>query len=246
MPNSQPTKRSGYAIHTLTASGAVMGMLALQSTFNGEVRGALIWLLASQILDGLDGPVARRFDVVVSAPRIDGHVLDLVVDYVTCVVVPIAFMIHFKMLPAHYEIALAGLTFLFSALWFSRTDLETEDSWFNGFPAAWNLAVPTLYVAHATPTQVAVVIFVLSISQLTTFQFPHIVKAEWMRKVTLPFGILYLFDIAYISVTYSDVEVIQLNAITGGILFGFPLYAFIIGTIRTLRIRALKKSESLA
>ena len=237
MPKSAPTKRSGYAIHTLTASGAVLGMLALQSIFNGDVRSALIWLLLSQVLDGLDGPVARRFDVMVTAPRIDGHVLDLVVDYVTCVVVPIAFMIHFDMLPAHFEIALAGLTFMFSALWFSRTDLETEDSWFNGFPAAWNLAVPTLYVANATQIQVAIIIFVLCISQLTTFQFPHIVKSEWLRKVTLPFGILYLIDIAYISFSYSDVTGFQLGAITGGILFGFPLYAFVIGAIRTIRMR---------
>lgn len=242
MPKSAPTKRSGYAIHTMTASGAVMGMLALQSIFNADVRSALIWLLISQVLDGLDGPVARRFDVMVTTPRIDGHVLDLVVDYVTCVVVPIAFMIHFDMLPAHFEIALAGLTFLFSALWFSRTDLETEDSWFNGFPAAWNLAVPTLYVAHATQTQVAVVIFVLCISQLTNFQFPHIVKSEWMRKVTLPFGIVYLSNIAYISFSYTDIAGFQLGAITGGILFGFPLYAFVIGAIRTLQIRSSKKN----
>ena len=237
MPKSGPTKRSGYAIHTLTASGAVLGMLALQSIFNGDVRSALIWLLLSQVLDGLDGPVARRFDVMVTTPRIDGHVLDLVVDYVTCVVVPIAFMIHFDMLPAHFEIALAGLTFMFSALWFARTDQETEDSWFNGFPAAWNLAVPTLYVAHATQTQVTVVIFVLCVSQLTTFQFPHIVKSEWLRKVTFPFGILYLIDIAYISFSYSDVAGFQLGTIAGGILFGFPLYVFVIGTIRTIRMR---------
>jgi phosphatidylcholine synthase len=221
----------------MTASGAVMGMLALQSIFNDDIRSALIWLLFSQVLDGLDGPVARRFDVVVSAPRIDGHVLDLVVDYVTCVVVPIAFMIHFKMLPKHYEIALAGLTFLFSALWFARTDLETKDSWFNGFPAAWNLAVPTLYVAHATPKQVALIIFILCVSQLTTFQFPHIVKSKWMRKVTLPFGILYLIDIAYISFSYNDAKGIELGAVTGSILIGFPMYVFVIGTIRTARIR---------
>ncbi len=233
----QRTKRAGYAIHTLTASGAVMGMLALQSIFNDDVRSALIWLIVSQVLDGLDGPVARKFDVVIHAPRIDGHVLDLVVDYVTCVVVPIAFMIHFKMLPAHFEIALAGLTFMFSALWFARTDLETEDSWFNGFPAAWNLAVPSLYVAHATSTQVAIVIFVLCVSQLTTFQFPHIVKAKWMRNVTLPFGIIYLIDLAYISFSYNNNSGIQLGQVTGSILFSFPIYALGLGAIRTFRMR---------
>ena len=237
MPNSQPLKRTGYAIHAMTASGAVMGMLALQAIFNGDVRSALIWLVLSQVLDGLDGPIARRFDVVASAPKIDGHVLDLVVDYVTCVVVPITFMLNFKMLPEDLEIALAALTFLFSALWFARTDLETEDSWFKGFPAAWNLAVPTLYVANATAMQVAFVIFFLCISQLTNFQFPHIVKSQWMRSVTLPFGILYLINIGYISFSYSDLSGNELGVITGGILFAFPLYVFLIGTIRTIRMR---------
>ena len=237
MPTSKSLMRSGYAIHVMTASGAVMGMLALQAIFNDDVRSALIWLLMSQVLDGLDGPVARRFDVVATAPKIDGHVLDLVVDYVTCVVVPLAFMINFKMLPENFEIALAGLTFLFSALWFARTDLETEEGWFNGFPAAWNLAVPTLYVAHATQEQVTFVIFILCISQLTNFQFPHIVKSEWLRKITFPFGVIYLIDIAYISFNYSDLKGFQLETITGGILFAFPLYVFVIGTIRTIRLR---------
>lgn len=229
----------------MTASGAVLGMLALQSIFNEDVRSALIWLLLSQVLDGLDGPIARRFDVTVTTPRIDGHVLDLVVDYVTCVVVPIAFMIHFNMLPPNFEIAIAGLTFLFSALWFARTDLETDDSWFNGFPAAWNLVVPSLYIANTTQIQVAIVIFVLCISQLTTFQFPHIVKSQWLRKVTLPFGIVYLINLAYISFSYTDIAGFQLGAITGGILFGFPLYAFVIGAIRTIQLHNAKKTEQV-
>jgi phosphatidylcholine synthase len=237
MPNSQSLKRFGYAIHVMTASGAVMGMLALQAIYNRDVRSALIWMLLSQVLDGLDGPVARRFDVVVHAPKINGHVLDLVVDYVTCVVVPLVFVINFKMLPKNFEIVLVGLTFLFSALWFARTDLETEESWFNGFPAAWNLVVPTLYVAHATQAQVTFVIFILCISQLTNFQFPHIVKSEWLRKVTLPFGVLYIIDIAYISFTYSDAKDFKLGTITGSILFAFPLYVFVIGTIRTIRLQ---------
>jgi hypothetical protein len=58
-----------------------------------------------------------------------------------------------------------------------------------------------------------------------------------MRNVTLPFGILYLVDIAYISVDYNQITGIELGAITGGILFGFPIYAFTIGAIRTYRMR---------
>lgn len=217
----------------MTASGAVVGMLALQAVYNDNVRSALIWLVISQILDGLDGPIARKFDVVIHAPRIDGHSLDLIVDYVTNVVVPVAFMSHFLMLPSHAETILAGAIFLFSALWFARTDLETEDHWFNGFPAAWNLVVPTLLLAHFTTTQVAVVSSILCISQLTNFKVPHIVRSPQLRNFTLPLGTIYLINLTYLSFAYSDTSNNQLNWLTGGILFGFPLYTFAISIWRT-------------
>lgn len=229
--------RTGYAIHVLTASGAAVGMFALQSIFDGDTRMALVWLLLSQVLDGLDGPIARKYNVVVHAPRINGHILDLVVDYVTCVVVPIAFMAHANMLPEKNESILAGFIMLFSALWFARTDLETEDLWFNGFPAAWNLAVPALFLAHANIMTVEIVSVILCISQLTNFQVPHIVSSEWMRQITLPFGILFLADLAYISWNYNNVTGYELSNITGGILFAFPVYAFFIGLVRTIRLR---------
>jgi phosphatidylserine synthase len=37
-----------------------------------------------------------------------------------------------------------------SALWMSRSDQETEDGWFNGFPAEWNMIIPTLFLLHPT------------------------------------------------------------------------------------------------
>lgn len=242
MNSSRGLKQTGYAIHTLTASGAVVGLFALQAIFDGDIRMALVWLLISQILDGLDGPVARRFDVTVHAPRIDGNILDLVVDYVTCVIVPIAFMAQTEMLPEKSQTALAGFMILFSALWFARTDLETPDNWFNGFPAAWNLAVPTMFLANVSLEVVQIVFIILCISQLTNLQFPHIVQSVWMRKITLPFGVLYLANLAYVSFNYDNVSGIELGPITGGLLFLFPIYALGIGLIKTVkdyRVRSL-------
>ena len=41
----------------MTASGAVAGLLALQAVIDNNIRGALIWLVVCQVLDGLDGPI---------------------------------------------------------------------------------------------------------------------------------------------------------------------------------------------
>ena len=90
-------------------------------------------------------------DVIIRAARIDGHILDLVVDYLTCVVVPVVLLERLNLLPKHYEVWVASAIFISSALWFARTDLETDDHWFNGFPAVWNLAVPSFLILGLTP-----------------------------------------------------------------------------------------------
>ena len=96
-------KRAGYALHVMTASGAVAGLLALQAVIDNNIRGALIWLVVCQVLDGLDGPIARKIDVVIHAPRVDGYVLDLIVDYLTCVVVPVALLVRLEILPHEFQ-----------------------------------------------------------------------------------------------------------------------------------------------
>jgi phosphatidylcholine synthase len=70
--SEKTSKRAGYALHVMTASGAVAGLLALQAVIDGNIRGALLWLVVCQVLDGLDGPIARKIDVVIHAPRVDG------------------------------------------------------------------------------------------------------------------------------------------------------------------------------
>ena len=40
------------------------------------------------VVDGIDGPLARRFQVAEVLPRWSGDVLDLVVDFTTYVIVP--------------------------------------------------------------------------------------------------------------------------------------------------------------
>lgn len=222
---SQATsRRAGYVIHVMTASGAVAGLLALQAIFDSRWHAALLWLIVCQILDGLDGPIARRFDVTIHAPLIDGHILDLVVDYVTCVLVPVALLARLELLPEHYETLAAGAIILSSALWFARTDQETEDHWFNGFPAVWNLVVPTFLIFGSSSKVVIVVSLILCATQLTNFKIPHLVRVVEFRKITLPLTVIYLADLTFLSWQYSDKTGSHPSIIEKYILLGFPLY----------------------
>jgi phosphatidylcholine synthase len=229
------SKRAGYALHVMTASGAVAGLLALQAIIDGNIRGALLWLVVCQVLDGLDGPIARKIDVVIHAPRVDGYVLDLIVDYLTCVVVPVALLVRLQILPHEFQTLIAGLILLLSALWFARTDIETEDHWFNGFPAVWNLAVPTYLVLNLKPNTVAIVTLILCFSQLTMIKFPHIIRVQAFRYITLPFGILYIGNLFYLSWSFSNETGIHHQVISEVLMSIFPLYIAVISIWRTMK-----------
>lgn len=156
-------------------------MAALVAVLDGSARLAIIWLLVAQLIDGIDGPLARRLLPEEATTKFDGFVLDLVIDFVTCVLVPAAFLWEFKMVSHDRAgmIAVAALL-MFSCLWFSRTDQQDADNWFHGFPASWNLVVPTLWLLGSSHAVTLAVVACLSILTLSNVQFAHPVRVvQW-------------------------------------------------------------------
>lgn len=184
-----------WALHAFTAFGAVIGLLALVALFNDQPRAAVYWLLLALVIDGLDGPLARAWGVAEALPNIDGFVLDVIVDFFTAVV-PLAFLWRLDMLPGPLELPVVGFTVVCSALWYARRDLESADHWFNGFPAQWNLVVPTLLLLGTAQMTNAVAVAALAALQLTSVKFVHPMRVVNLRRVTLAVTILWLAAVA--------------------------------------------------
>ena len=221
-------RNTGFGVHTLTALGAVTGILALEAVYNGHIRRALVWLVICQILDGVDGPIARKLDVHIHAPHVDGHILDLVVDYVTCVVVPVVLLLQLSLAPHRLNTVVAGAILVSSALWFARVDQETDDAWFRGFPAMWNIVIPSFIILGTQPVMVVVVCAAGCALQLSNVEFPHIVRAPALRKATIAVTILYFATFVVLSANYPHG-----NRVLRDVLLIAPLYLAAIVIWRT-------------
>ena len=192
-------------MHLFTTVGVVLGALALQEVLDGRPDLAIIWLMATLVIDAVDGPVARALGVKERLPQIDGYVLDLVIDYVTCVIVPAAFMYEFEVVPRNaFGLAILGFMVLTSAIWFSRTDMMTDDNFFRGFPAAWNMVGPLLWVVQANPGVGAAITIIFSILSLTNMPYPHIVRAHFLRPLTLVAATVWLGGLALGAFLYPS------------------------------------------
>ena len=137
-----------WTVHLLTAGGAVFALLALLAVERQDWRAALLWLAAALAVDSVDGSLARRARVKTEAARIDGDTLDLIVDYLNYVFVPTVLIWRAGLVPLVLAPLLASLILISSLYIFARRDLKTEDHYFRGFPALWNLVAFYLFVAR--------------------------------------------------------------------------------------------------
>ena len=132
-------------VHLLTASGAVFAMLALLAAAQGKWAIMFLWLVVAFAVDGIDGPLARKYDVKTNAPEFDGVLLDLIIDYLTYVFVPAYALFKSGLLPGWTGwFAIIIITFT-SAMYFADTRMKTKDNSFSGFPGCWNMLVLAIF-----------------------------------------------------------------------------------------------------
>ncbi len=134
--HSAGARAAAWAVHIFTASGAVVGLLALVAAAAGDFRTSALWMLLALAIDGVDGTMARKARVKEVVPGIDGRRLDDIIDYLNYVMVPIAFL---WWVGAVDSWIVAAAPILASGYGFSQADAKTEDHFFVGFPSYWNV-----------------------------------------------------------------------------------------------------------
>jgi phosphatidylcholine synthase len=166
-------RTAAWLVHAFTATSAVFALVALMALWEDDFRMALVWLLCALAVDGIDGTLARAARVKERAPRYDGAALDLIVDYLTYVFVPSLFLWRAGLVPEAFALPLLILI-QYSALYhFARSDMKTEDNYFRGFPALWNLVAFYLWVLGASPLVGGIVVALLALSSFTSVTFVH-------------------------------------------------------------------------
>ena len=128
--NKKSPKQSFTAllVHLFTATGAVFAMLAMLAAADGKWSMMFLWLVVAFAVDGIDGPLARHFDVKKYAPRFDGNLLDLIIDYLTYVFIPAFALFKSGLLPGWTGWFVIIIITFSSAMYFCDGNIFTLDA----------------------------------------------------------------------------------------------------------------------
>ena len=199
-------KIAAGAVHGFTASGAVLGFLAIISILNNDLVGAFLWLGLALLIDGIDGSLACKIGVLDKTPNIDGSTLDNVIDYLNYVIIPALMIYWFQMVPNGWEIILPAGMFAVSLYTFANINMKTNDYYFSGFPAVWNIVVLYFYILNTHPIINVIVILLLFIFTFIPIKFVHPLRVKKIRNLTIFCTVLWSATTLKLVTTNSDIN----------------------------------------
>lgn len=191
----QPARRyqtlRAYGVHLLTASGIVPAFLAAAQICapRPDPRWALFWLLVAMIVDAVDGPLARRWDVKRYAGRFDGARMDDIVDYLTFTFLPLLLIWRMGWVPAPAWLWVVP-AMVVSVFGFANVTAKDEaGGFFAGFPSYWNLTAyyAGMVAALYQPWIMVVVIALFAALTLAPVRliYPNFARAPWRAPLML-------------------------------------------------------------
>ena len=131
----------GTLVHLLTGFGIIAGFFSLISVLNNNQKDAFLWLGLAFLIDSIDGTLARKFDVKKNLPNIDGKMLDSIIDFFNYVMIPSIMIYWFNYVPDQFILLIPVILIFISIYSYVNLNILTNDNYYNGFPAIWNVVV---------------------------------------------------------------------------------------------------------
>lgn len=208
------------SVHFFTATGAVFAMLAMLAAVEGKWSLMFLWLVMAFVVDGIDGPLARHYNVKKNAPEYDGVLLDLIIDYLTYVFIPAFALFKSGLLNGWTGwVCLIVITFT-SVVYFADTRMKTKDNSFSGFPGCWNMFVLVMFATTPHWLVILPLVVIVAATMFLPLKFVHPVRTERWRMISLPITMIWTalsgyaawqdFDIGYITIAALSVTSIYL------------------------------------
>lgn len=180
-----------FSVHIFTASGSFLAFLGVVAAAEHRFVDMFWWLGLALLVDGVDGPIARKLQVKEVLPNWSGDMLDNVIDYVTYVLLPAFALYQSGMIGEPWSFVAAGMIVVSSAIYYADMGMKTDEYFFSGFPVVWNMVVFTLFVIDASATTAMIVVTISVILTFLPISFLHPVRVKRLRPLNLAVGAIW-------------------------------------------------------
>ncbi len=181
-----------WIAHLYTALGVVIAFYATILTFRQEYRSVFVLLVIATAVDATDGFLARAARVKERLPKVDGAMMDNLIDYITYAFIPALVVWQAELSAAPFAVCAAML--ISSLYGFSHADAKVElgeDHFFTGFPSYWNIVVVYLYIAQLAPVVSAIILLTLVVLVFVPIRYLYPSRTSTWQLPTMVLGTMW-------------------------------------------------------
>lgn len=218
-----------FSVHMLTASGSFLAFLGVVAAAEHRFVDMFWWLGLALLVDGIDGPIARKMRVKEVLPNWSGDTLDNIIDYVTYVLLPAFALYQSGMIGEPWSFVAAGLIVVSSAIYYADMGMKTDEYFFSGFPVVWNMLIFTLFVIDASATTALVAVLASVVLTFLPINFLHPVRVQRLRPFNMAVFLLWCAFGGYaLLLHFESPQWVVIGMIVSG------LYLYLIGGVMQL------------
>ena len=187
-------KYVGILVHLLTGFGIVAGFFALIAVMNSSQKEAFLWLGLAFLIDSIDGTLARKFNVKKNLPNIDGQMLDSIIDFFNYVIIPSIMIYWFRYVPDQFLVLIPAILILISIYSYVNLNILTNDNYYNGFPAIWNVVVLYFYIFGTSQYINLIFLIILIFLKFSPLKCIHPLRVKKFRSLSIFFAIIWFIN----------------------------------------------------
>ena len=228
-------KLLAWGVHIFTASGVIVGLLALVAIDDRNWRGALLLNFVAVLIDTVDGSLARIVRVKEVLPNVDGRMLDYVIDFTNDVIFSTLFLYGSGLLPYSLRLVCCAAILLVSCYHYTNLKAITDNFHFRGFPAMWNFVVFYIFVLGLDPVWNVVIIAVFCCLHFMPIDFIYPTRTIRFKKLTFAL-VLVLAGVNLIILLQHPARnstLLLASLVIVGYLTAISLYQTYLGTVST-------------
>ena len=226
----------GILVHLLTGFGIIAGYFALIAVMNNNQKEAFLWLGLAFLIDSIDGTLARKFNVKKNLPNIDGKMLDSIIDFFNYVIIPAIMIYWFRYVPDQFLLLIPAILIFISIYSYVNLNILTNDNYYNGFPAIWNVIVLYFYIFGTSQNVNLILLTLLIFLKFSPLKCIHPLRVKRFKNLSIIFAIIWFLTSALLILIKQSNQ-ISINEIF--IMFFWVIsniYFIIISISKTLKI----------
>ena len=196
----------GILVHLLTGFGIVAGFFALIAVMNNNQKEAFLWLGLAFLIDSVDGTLARKFNVKKNLPNIDGKTLDSIIDFFNYVIIPSIMIYWFKYVPDQFILLIPAVLILISIYSYVNLNVLTNENYYNGFPAIWNVIVLYFYIFGTNQNFNLIFLILLILLKFSPIKCIHPLRVKKLKNLSIFFSVVW-FLMSVLLITIKDLNI---------------------------------------